>query len=148
MPTRGMAPGLRASLSVALVLVAVGAVIAVLATLVLLLLSPHGTGWQGIDAVRPLVLAASITVACLLTAGAPYYALRGRAPWPALWLASVLCLLGFARVVVVAADRFGADDGTTALTALVFSVPVCCYCTIAIVVTELLLRRRGSPLST
>lgn len=71
MPTRDKAPDLRASLAVARVLVAVGAMIAVLATLVLLLLSPRGTEWQAIDAVKPLALAASVTVACLLTAGAP-----------------------------------------------------------------------------
>ncbi|AZZ50157.1 hypothetical protein C5C31_08270 [Rathayibacter rathayi] len=124
---------------------AVGAMIAVLATLVLLLLSPRGTEWQAIDAVKPLALAASVTVACLLTAGAPYYVLRGRAPWPALWLASVLCLLGVVLVVAVIADRFGAADGTTVLTALVVMIPVCCYSTVAIVVTESLLRRgRGA----
>ncbi|WP_146085034.1 hypothetical protein [Rathayibacter tritici] len=145
MPTRSRVLDSRTSLGAARVLVAVGAVIAVLATLVLLLLSPRGTEWQAIDAVRPLALTASITVACLLTAGAPYYVLRGRAPWPALWLASVLCLLGVVLVVAVVADRFGADDGTTVLTALVVMIPVCCYSTVAIVVTESILRRgRGS----
>ncbi|QHC71630.1 hypothetical protein [Rathayibacter sp. VKM Ac-2801] len=125
------------------VLLAVAGALSLATTSVLFALSSLDTGRDPGELLVPLARALLATAATAAVGGLPYSAGRGRAPWPVLWIATTVCVLAIAWIVVSIAAWADAGDGTDAVVALLTVVPSACCSIAAVPVTELLLRARA-----
>ncbi|RIJ53038.1 hypothetical protein DZG00_02480 [Clavibacter lycopersici] len=135
--TRGTTAGRRRT---AAALLAVSAAIAGVAVAGLVLLSE---GRRDVVELIAPVLAASLLAAVIAAVGAaPYHLRRGRAPWPALWAASIAAILALTWALVAVAGWTTGDGGSIAMTALLGAPLVASSAIVAVPVTEGILRLR------